>query len=144
MNALLSKVLEAHGGLDRWNQFSTARAQIVTGGGLWALKGLIQDSAPRQMTVSLREQVASVTPFGRPDWHTSFRPERVAIETLDGQVVREQADPRASFDGRTMNAVRGQVRRGPGHQDAHQAACLCSRARPEAGARPAHGGHRLG
>src|SRR5262245_56977106 len=105
MSDLLSDVLEAHGGLDRWNRFSTVRAQIVTGGGLWALKGLIQDPAPRQMTVSLREQFASVTPFSRPDWRTSFRPDRLAIETLDGQVVREQANPRALFDGHTMSTA---------------------------------------
>ena len=43
MNDLLENVLEAHGGLARWNKFSTVRVQIVTGGGLWALKGLIQD-----------------------------------------------------------------------------------------------------
>jgi hypothetical protein len=99
----LKNVLDAHGGLARWNQFSTARAQIVTGGGLWALKGLAQDPAPRQMSVSLREQFATVTPFGRPDWRTSFRPGRVAIETLDGEVVCEREDPRASFDGHAMN-----------------------------------------
>ena len=74
MNALLSKVLEAHGGLERWSRFSTAHARIVTGGGLWALKGLVQDAAPRQMTVSLREESASVTPFGRPEWRTRFSP----------------------------------------------------------------------
>ena len=34
--------------------------------------------------VSLREEFASVTPFGQPNWPTNFRPERVAIETLDG------------------------------------------------------------
>src|SRR5262249_45329791 len=103
MNELLKHVLEAHGGLARWNEFSTVHAQIVTGGGLWALKGLIQDAAPREMTVSLREEVASVTPFGQPNWRTNFRPERVAIETLDGEVVREQKNPRASLDGHTMN-----------------------------------------
>src|SRR5262245_11456831 len=103
MNELLNNVLEAHGGLARWHEFSTAPAQIVTGGGLWALKGLIQDPAPRQMTVSLREEFASVTPFGQPNWRTHFRPERVAIETLDGEVVRERKDPRASFAGHTMN-----------------------------------------
>ena len=103
MNELLTKVLHAHGGLDRFNQFSTIRAQIVTGGGLWALKGLVQDPAPRQMTVSLRDEFASVTPFGQPNWRTSFRPERVAIETLEGEVVRERSNPRASFDGHTMN-----------------------------------------
>jgi hypothetical protein len=104
MNDLLRNVLEAHGGLARWDKFSTVRAQIVTGGGLWALKGLTQDPAPRQMTVSLREEFASVAPFGQPGWRTNFRPERVAIETLDGEVVRERQNPRASFDGHTMNS----------------------------------------
>ena len=103
MSELLTNVLQAHGGLARWNQFTTVRAQIVTGGGLWALKGLTQDSAPRQMTVSLREEFGSVTPFGQPNWRTNFRPERLAIETLDGGVVRERENPRASFDGHTMN-----------------------------------------
>ncbi|MHA6204881.1 hypothetical protein ACXU4B_10685 [Dyella soli] len=103
MSKLLECVLDAHGGLDRWNQFSTVSAQIVTGGGLWALKGLIQDSAPRQIRAALREEFASVAPFGQPHWRTSFRPERVAIETLDGEVVKERRDPRSAFAGHAMN-----------------------------------------
>src|ERR1700754_2057305 len=103
MNDLLRDVLEAHGGLAHSDKFRTLCAPIVAGGGLWALKGLTQDSAPRQMTVSLREEFGSVTPFGQPNWRTNFRPERLAIETLDGGVVRERENPRASFDGHTMN-----------------------------------------
>jgi hypothetical protein len=103
MNKLLQDVLDAHGGLSRWRQFTTLSAQIVTGGGLWALKGLVQDAAPRRMTVSLHEEFASVAPFGQPNWRTSFRPERVAIETTDGEVVKERGDPRRSFDGHQMN-----------------------------------------
>lgn len=105
MDTLLSKVLDAHGGLDRWSKLNTAHLRIVTGGGLWALKGLVQDPAPRQMTVSLREEFASLTPFGHPEWRTSFRPERVAIETLEGQVIREQDNPRSLFDGHAMNTA---------------------------------------
>jgi len=105
MNDLLQKVLDAHGGLDRWNKFSTVSAQLTTGGGLWALKGLIQDAAPRRMTVSTHEEFASVAPFGQPDWRTSFRPDRVAIETIDGTAVRERDNPRASFDGHTMSTA---------------------------------------
>ena len=103
MNELLNNVLEAHGGLARWNSFRAVRVQIVTGGGLWALKGLLQDAAPRQMTVSLHEEFASVAPFGQANWRTSFRPGRLAIETLDGEVVRELKEPRRSFDGHTLN-----------------------------------------
>ena len=103
MNGLLQDVLEAHGGLERWRRYATVNAQIVTGGGLWALKGLTQDATPRRMTVSLHEEFASVTPFGKPGWRTSFRPERIAIETAEGEVVSERIDPRASFAGHQMN-----------------------------------------
>jgi hypothetical protein len=103
MNELLESVVEAHGGLRRWNQFNTVNARIVTGGGLWALKGLIQDPTPRQMRVSLHDQFASVAPFGQSDWRTHFRAGRVAIETIAGEVVKERMDPRDSFSGHAMN-----------------------------------------
>jgi hypothetical protein len=35
----LQKVLQAHGGLDRWNSFETVQATIVTGGQLLGMKG---------------------------------------------------------------------------------------------------------
>lgn len=103
MAPLLESVLDAHGGLRRWNQFNTVRAQIVTGGGLWALKGLVQDATPRQMRVSLHEQFASVAPFGQPHWRTNFRSGRVAIETMEGDVVMERMDPREAFSNHAMN-----------------------------------------
>ena len=105
MTDLLQQVLEAHGGLSRWNRFKSVKARITTGGGLWALKGLVQDPAPREMTVSLHEQFASLMPFGQPDWRTSFRPDRIAIETNDGKVVRERADPRSDFKDHVMNTA---------------------------------------
>ncbi|MET7600594.1 hypothetical protein ABZS84_36855 [Streptomyces sp. NPDC005481] len=96
---LLGDVLEAHGGLERWRQVETVRATIVTGGSLWAMEGLRQDAHPREMTVSAHTQHASVHPFGAPDQRTDFTPARIAVEKLDGRVVAEREDPRASFDG---------------------------------------------
>ena len=58
MSNLLARVLEVHGGLDRWRERTSLTAAIVTGGGLWALKGLVQDPTPRQMTVMLHEETA--------------------------------------------------------------------------------------
>lgn len=97
MNDLLKKVLEAHGGLERWNSFDTLTASIVTGGEFWGIKGVTQDAMTRTMTVRLHEQYASVTPFGNPEWRTAFTADRIAIETLDGEVKHERAAPRASF-----------------------------------------------
>jgi len=87
MSELLDLVLQAHGGLDRWNKFSRVTATIVTGGGLWPMKGLKQDSNPREMTVTLHEETASVSPFGQPDWRTAFTPDRIAIETTAQEAV---------------------------------------------------------
>ena len=62
---LLDRVLTAHGGVERWNSFSRVDTTLVTGGALWAIKGLKQDSAPRKMTVWLHEQRASVIALWR-------------------------------------------------------------------------------
>jgi len=84
MPNLLNRVIEAHGGLERWNQFNTVNATIVTGGALWGMKGLHQDPDPREMTVWLREERASVIPFGARNQLTAFTPGRIAIETTEG------------------------------------------------------------
>jgi hypothetical protein len=103
MSDLLKNVLQAHGGLERWNRFSTLNATIVSGGELWGIKGVVQDTLPREMTVSLHQQKASVTPFGSPDWRTAFRADYVAIETTQGEIVRERSNPREAFAGHDMN-----------------------------------------
>jgi hypothetical protein len=103
MNTLLGNVLDAHGGIDRWERYTKVEASIVSGGGLFALKGLPQDSDPRRMTVWLHEQRASVLPFGAPDQRTMFTPDRIAIEKVDGTLVAERYGPRDSFAGHQVN-----------------------------------------
>ncbi|UUN30870.1 hypothetical protein [Streptomyces sp. FIT100] len=102
MDDLLTRVIRAHGGSARWKELSEVRAAIVSGGDLFAVKGVPQDSAPREMTVRLHEERASVQPFGAPDQRTDFTPGRVSIEKLDGRVVAQRTDPRASFAGHRL------------------------------------------
>lgn len=99
MTDLLNCIVAAHGGLERWNRFDIVEATIVTGGDLWGMKGLRQDADPREMTVWLHHEKASVIPFGAPNQRTAFTPDRIAIETTDGGLVAERLDPRASFAG---------------------------------------------
>jgi hypothetical protein len=99
MTGLLASIVEAHGRLDRWRRFNRVEATIVTGGAFWGMKNLSQDQDPRRMTVSLHEERASVAPFGDPDWHTEFTPDRIAILRGDGTVVGECHDPHTSFAG---------------------------------------------
>lgn len=103
MTNLAAEVLEAHGGVTRWNEFSRVEATIVTGGKLWGIKGQPQDATPRRMAVTLQRQWASVLPFGAPDQKTDFTADRVAIEKLDGRVVAELPSPRDSFAGHELD-----------------------------------------
>ena len=102
-NALLAQVIDAHGGMVRWNECEKVEATIVSGGGFFPLKGVIQDSEPRRMSVWLHEERSSVLPYGAPDQRTMFTPDRIAIEKLDGTVVAERRDPRDSFAGHQMS-----------------------------------------
>ena len=105
MNELLAKiiVIGAHGGMERWNRHEKVDATIVSGGGLFPLKGVPQDSNPRRMTVWLHEQRSSVLPYGAPDQRTMFTSDRIAIEKLNGTLVTERFSPRDSFAGHQMN-----------------------------------------
>ena len=43
MNELLARIIDAHGGIDRWNQYERVEATIVSGGGFFRLKGFPLD-----------------------------------------------------------------------------------------------------
>jgi hypothetical protein len=101
--ALLQKVLEAHG-LDRWNRFEKVQATIVTGGQLFGMKGTPQDSTPRRMTAATRRQWASVTPYSADDQRTDFTASRIAIEKLDGTVVKVRLHPAEHAEGKAVDA----------------------------------------
>jgi hypothetical protein len=103
MNELLVRILDAHGGIDRWNGYQKVEATIVSGGGLFPLKEVIQDPNPRRMSVWLHEERSSVLPYGAPDQRTMFTPEKIAIEKLDGTLVAERPAPRDSFAGHQMS-----------------------------------------
>ena len=103
MHELLGQILNAHGGIDRWNKYEKVEATIVSGGGFFPLKGVIQDADPRRMAVWLHQERSSVSPYGAPDQQTMFTPQRIAIEKLDGTVVAERPDPKDSFAGHQMS-----------------------------------------
>src|ERR1700678_3673921 len=102
MTDLLETVIEAHGGLDRWNQLDAISAHLVQGGSLWALKcqqGVLDDVFVR---ASLHQERESHHPFGAPDRRSAFAPQRGVIETTTGDVIEALEKPRASFAGYTL------------------------------------------
>jgi hypothetical protein len=102
MSDLLETVIEAHGGLERWNQLDAVSVRGANGGALWALKGqpgVLDDVFVR---ASLHQERESHHPFGAPDRRSAFTPERVAMETTSGEVVEALDQPRTSFAGHRL------------------------------------------
>ena len=102
MSDLLETVIEAHGGLGRWNELDSISVRLIQGGALWALKGQPGVLDDVVATASLHQERVSHRPFGAADRHSSFTPERVAIESDDGIVIEALNQPRASFAGHTL------------------------------------------
>lgn len=102
MTDLATAIIDAHGGLDRWRQFSTLSAHLVQGGALWGLKGqagLLDDTT---VTIDLTQEKASHAPFGADQRRTLFTPGLVELHAADGTVLDSLPDPRASFAGHTL------------------------------------------
>ena len=100
MNDLLQRAIAADGGLAHFQEFQTVSADVSIGGALWALNG----RPPRtnvQMTVDLRRERVEFTPFGGPSQRGVFTPHHLTVETAEGSIVAERADPRAAFAGDT-------------------------------------------
>lgn len=90
METIITKIMDAHGGINRWQQLEKVTAQMKSSGKLFELRGLPPDDSIREMTVYLHEQRASLWPFGSTDKRTSFNSNRIAVETISGELLLER------------------------------------------------------
>jgi hypothetical protein len=102
MSDTLGHVIEAHGGLENWNQHKALSVDLIIGGMLWGLKGQAGKLERTNVTVGLGEEWASHQPFEPDNRRTRFSPDRVAIEDTQGKVLEELTAPRASFAGHAL------------------------------------------
>jgi hypothetical protein len=99
---LLAFALEAHGGLDRWNAFTSLKAQVSIAGAIWDVKqqpGLLLDKTFDILTHTER---VSIAPFTAADRRSVFVPSRLALEDLDGLPEELREDPESMFAGQTQ------------------------------------------
>jgi hypothetical protein len=67
VNDFLARAVAAHGSLERWNEFSRMTVTIASGSLVWPMKGLSQDSDPREQAITSHEGdrlLQSVLPAG--------------------------------------------------------------------------------
>ncbi|TWB53129.1 hypothetical protein FBZ98_10455 [Rhizobium sp. ERR 922] len=102
MTDLVNFAIQAHGGLDRFNAFSSLTATLRQGGILWGLKGKPTVLEDCKVCVDLKDERVSHWPFAPTEYRSVFTPDRVMIETPAGAVVEELFHPRKSFEGYEM------------------------------------------
>ena len=102
MNDLLTRALDAHGGLSRWREIEAFQLKVSIGGGLWRLKGLPDGLRDVTLRVQAHRPIVTITPFGGEARTGHFTPDRVWIEDANGGVVEERATPQASFAGHVL------------------------------------------
>jgi hypothetical protein len=102
MNDLLATAVDAHGGLDRWNQITSITVDACVTGGLWALKG--QDDALKDVILEVDTTRERLTiDFAGQDKRSVFEPGRVTVERRDGTLTEARDDPERSFDGHRLD-----------------------------------------
>lgn len=102
MNKLIADAIDAHGGMERWNNLTSVQADVVTGGELLDRKTGPAASATLRTRANTRSQHCLMGPIGG-EMITVFEPGRVAIETPDGTLVAERHDPRAAFHDHALD-----------------------------------------
>src|SRR5471032_318043 len=102
MNGLLALALEAHGGLSRWNEFKTLRAELSVDGAIWHAKQQAGLLADKVFEIETHVERLTITPFTAPDRRSVFMPDRLVLEMMDSTVVESRDDPEASFAGQTL------------------------------------------
>src|ERR1700687_1288126 len=94
--------IESHGGLERWNRFTTVSAHLIQGGVFWGAKGKAGILGDVTLKIDLRNEKVSHWPFGSRDRRSRFEPQRIALEDASGKVLEELLQPRSSFKRHTF------------------------------------------
>jgi hypothetical protein len=103
MNELLALAVKAHGGLERWEQFTKISARVLAGGALWHLKGNPDLLNDYNLEASTHEQHVIFDRFSAVDRRSVYTPERVSVESnTTGETLQSRNHPRAAFDGHLL------------------------------------------
>ena len=95
VESLVSQVLAAHGGEDRWRRVQTLRIAVRCGGAALAARFQSRTYRRYRARVDVHTPRVRISPF--KGHHGVFTPERVWIEDDRGTVVDARETPRAYF-----------------------------------------------
>ncbi len=102
MSELRDLVIDAHGGIERWNKVKAIEGDMSITGAMWARKGWPDALKNVHVTADTRNQWISYRPFISQGMCSVCTPDRTVIEAQDGKPIKDRKNPRAAFDGHTI------------------------------------------
>jgi hypothetical protein len=96
LDDLLKFAIEAHGGLNAWNQLQNLHANVSIGGALWDVKQLPGLFKNTRVELKLRDQHA-ITQIVDAGERIVFTPDRISLEAESGKILDVRIDPRSAF-----------------------------------------------
>jgi hypothetical protein len=98
MNELLESAVTAHGGLDRWSKVRSITVAASITGAVWPVKGHADALREVRFEVDTTRQWLTMEYVGQHRMSV-FEPDRVVVQTRDGEVIAARDDPERAFDG---------------------------------------------
>ncbi|WP_183242112.1 hypothetical protein [Bradyrhizobium sp. cir1] len=95
--ALLDDVIDASGGLARWNSLNRFTLHLSVGGTLFASAGHAREFKDVTAEGSTRTQSVRFTGITGGEYSGSFQPDAITIESPDGEVLRTWPNPSLAF-----------------------------------------------
>ncbi|MDA9509150.1 hypothetical protein XI09_31825 [Bradyrhizobium sp. CCBAU 11386] len=95
--ALLDDVIDASGGLGRWNSLNRFTLHLSVGGTLFSSAGHAREFKDVTAEGSTRTQSVRFTGITGGEHSGSFQPDAITIESLDGEVLRTWRNPSLAF-----------------------------------------------
>lgn len=106
MNDLLTQVLEAHGGMERWSRVSRIRSHWTIDGPFWGMKCWPKRLTDIHIEIDARRQWITIVNFTEPGVRATFDmvADRITIESPEGVLLEARECPLDSFAGQTYQS----------------------------------------
>lgn len=103
--ALLDDVIDASGGMARWNGLSRFTLHLSVAGTLFSAAGHSSEFKDVTAEGSTRVQSVRFTGITGGEHSASFQADTITIESLDGEVLRARHDPHLAFAAASPHAL---------------------------------------
>lgn len=95
---LLETMIDAHGGLQKWFEFSRATARVLITGDVWSSPKGEPVFADTQIEILTQEESVTMVSNGSSGLRSVFRPNIIQLEVPGEELVETRYNPRTSFE----------------------------------------------